>query len=241
MLFNEFISVLKLDFILLFFQFLVSLKWHIKYYICGSVVKSYDMRTQYHNTHSHELRAYGYTGKKWYKMTIYIIINISRFISGGNPLCHELMRPVTQFGQPNTKQQPQITVGLKCPRLWKERCIFPVLHTLQMVVNVRLHHSYNWVTSTKGYLLTHWGRDKMDAISQTTSSSAFSWMKMFEFRWKFQWSLFLRVQLTIFQHWIMAWCRPGDKPLSEPMMVSLTTHICVTRPQWVKIFISFKH
>ena len=24
-----------------------------------------------------------------------------------------------------------------------------------------------------------------------------------------------------------------DKPLSEPMMVSLLTHICVTRPQWV--------
>ena len=31
----------------------------------------------------------------------------------------------------------------------------------------------------------------------------------------------------------MAWRRPGDKPLSEPMMVSLPTHICVTRPQWV--------
>ena len=33
---------------------------------------------------------------------------------------------------------------------------------------------------------------------------------------------------------IMAWRRPGDKPLSEPMMVCLLTHICVTRPQWVK-------
>ena len=32
----------------------------------------------------------------------------------------------------------------------------------------------------------------------------------------------------------MAWRRPGDKPLSKPMMVSLPTHICVTRPQWVK-------
>ena len=30
---------------------------------------------------------------------------------------------------------------------------------------------------------------------------------------------------------IMAWRRPGDKPLSERMMVSLLTHICVTRPQ----------
>ena len=32
---------------------------------------------------------------------------------------------------------------------------------------------------------------------------------------------------------IMAWCRPGDKPLSEPIMVSLLTHICLTRSQWV--------
>ena len=33
---------------------------------------------------------------------------------------------------------------------------------------------------------------------------------------------------------IMAWCRPGDKPLSEPMMVSSPTHICVARPRWVQ-------
>ena len=33
---------------------------------------------------------------------------------------------------------------------------------------------------------------------------------------------------------IMAWRRPGVKPLSEPMLVSLPTHTCVTRPQWVK-------
>ena len=33
---------------------------------------------------------------------------------------------------------------------------------------------------------------------------------------------------------IMAWRRPGNKPLSEPMMVSLPTHICVTLPQYVK-------
>ena len=32
---------------------------------------------------------------------------------------------------------------------------------------------------------------------------------------------------------IMVWRRPGAKPLSEPMMVSLLMHICVTRPQWV--------
>ena len=35
---------------------------------------------------------------------------------------------------------------------------------------------------------------------------------------------------------IMAWRRPGDKPLSDPMMVCLLTHICVTRPQRVNLF-----
>ena len=32
---------------------------------------------------------------------------------------------------------------------------------------------------------------------------------------------------------IMAWRRPGAKPLSEPMLISSPTYICVTRPQWV--------
>ena len=54
--------------------------------------------------------------------------------------------------------------------------------------------------SSKG-VLTHWGRDEMNAITQITFSSAFSWEKMFNFRLIFHWSLFLRVQLTIFQHW----------------------------------------
>ena len=34
---------------------------------------------------------------------------------------------------------------------------------------------------------------------------------------------------------IMAWRRPGDKPFSQPMRVRLGTHICVIRPQWVKL------
>ena len=34
---------------------------------------------------------------------------------------------------------------------------------------------------------------------------------------------------------IIAWRRPCDKPLSEPMKIKLMTHICVTRPQWVKV------
>ena len=38
---------------------------------------------------------------------------------------------------------------------------------------------------------------------------------------------------------IMAWRRPGDKPLSGPMMVRLPTHICVTRPQWVNYILGW--
>ena len=40
---------------------------------------------------------------------------------------------------------------------------------------------------------------------------------------------------------IMAWRRPGDKPLSEPMLANFLTHICVTRPQWVKGMIDVLH
>ena len=55
------------------------------------------------------------------------------------------------------------------------------------------------------YILTsyliHWGRDEMAAIFQTTISHAFSSMKINKFRLRFHWSLFPRVQLTVFQHW----------------------------------------
>ena len=53
--------------------------------------------------------------------------------------------------------------------------------------------------------LTHWGRDKMAVIFQTTLSNAFSWMKMYEVYLRFHWSLFLRFELTISQHWFRQW------------------------------------
>ena len=49
--------------------------------------------------------------------------------------------------------------------------------------------------------LTHLPLDKMSAISQMTFSNTFSWMKNFEFWLTYHRSLFLRVQLTIIQHW----------------------------------------
>ena len=42
-------------------------------------------------------------------------------------------------------------------------------------------------------------------ISQTTLSAALSWMRMLEFLLKFNWSLFLSIQLTIFSHWFRLW------------------------------------
>ena len=88
----------------------------------------------------------------------------------------------------------------------------------------------------------HWGRDNMAAISQKTFSNAFSWMKIYGCRLTFHWNLFLRVELTIFQmDQIMAWRRTGDKSLSEPMIVGLPTHICVTRPQCVNARIRYFH
>ena len=37
---------------------------------------------------------------------------------------------------------------------------------------------------------------------------------------------------------IRAWCQPGNKPLSEPVMVRLLTHVCVNRPQCFNYFSS---
>ena len=85
--------------------------------------------------------------------------------------------------------------------------------------------------------LTQWGRDKMAAIFRTTFSNRFSWMKKDEFRLRFHWFFFPEGPINNIPALaqIVAWCRSGDKPLSEPMMVNLLTHICVIRPQWVNV------
>ena len=78
----------------------------------------------------------------------------------------------------------------------------------------------------------------MDAISQTTFWSAFSWMKIFKFRLKILISLKFVPKCPISNIPALvqkiACRRPGDKSLFEPMMITLLTHICVTGPQWVK-------
>ena len=64
--------------------------------------------------------------------------------------------------------------------------------------------------------------------------NAFSWLKMYKFRSEFIWTLFLRFQLIIKQHWFR-WGLSGDQTTSHYLnqkWPSLLTHICVLRHQW---------
>ena len=60
-------------------------------------------------------------------------------------------------------------------------------------------HGRHWLEASSkrfrmiSFVLTHWGRYKMAAFSQTTSWNAFSWMKKYEFRKNFHWNLFRMV------------------------------------------------
>ena len=76
-------------------------------------------------------------------------------------------------------------------------------HNMFMVVMISVYKEIK-ITGFQNPL-THWGRDKMAIIFQTTFSNAFSLMKMDEFRLRFHQSLFPRFQLTIFQHWFRQW------------------------------------
>ena len=93
------------------------------------------------------------------------------------------------------------------------------------------------------WTLTHWSRDKMAASSQTTLCCQFTdytfkrILVIESFRILFKISLQFVPKgpinniSALIQ--IMPWRWPGDKQLSEPMMVRLSTHICVIRPQRV--------
>ena len=74
----------------------------------------------------------------------------------------------------------------------------------------------------------------MDAIFQTTFSRAFSSMTITLIKFSLKYVCKGPIDNNPALVQIMAWRRSGDKPLSEPMIVTLLTHICVTRPQWVE-------
>ena len=74
----------------------------------------------------------------------------------------------------------------------------------------------------------------MDAISQTFSSP-FSWNGNVWISIKISLKFALKVQVyntpALIQ--IMAWCHPGDKPLSGPMMVSLQIYASLSHKQLI--------
>ena len=74
----------------------------------------------------------------------------------------------------------------------------------------------------------------MTATFQTTYLNVFCWIKIYQFRLRFDRSLFPINNIPALAQ-IMASRLDGAKPLSEPMMFTLLTHICVTRPEWVNI------
>ena len=111
--------------------------------------------------------------------------------------------------------------------------------TLRRICQKRRHRC-SWSDGSH-FGLTHWGRDNIATISQTIFLAAFSWMKSFVFWLKFHWSLFLKVQSTIFQHWFRWWlvAEQATNHYLNQWWHSSTTHICITRPQWVKDRINY--
>ena len=86
-------------------------------------------------------------------------------------------------------KDPLIDGDKSCYRSWL------LAHTTTM-----FHCGLAYIGTGCGYmrpLLTHLHLDKMAVISQTIFSNEFLWMKNFVFWFKFQWHLFLRVQLSI--------------------------------------------
>ena len=81
-----------------------------------------------------------------------------------------------------------------------------------------------------------YGRHYTDDIFKWICPSKNVWVLTLKTKWKFHWSLILVGTINIIPALAQAmlWRRSGDKPLSELIMVSLLTHICIARPQWVK-------
>ena len=129
----------------------------------------------------------------------------------------------------------------KRPVTWK---IFPfddIIMSLPYYPMRHLQHNSRtnttYITATlKSMLLTHWGRDKNGRhfpndilkcifLNKNVWISNTIWLKFVV--------LNRPVDNIPALGQIIAWRRPGDKSLSEPL-VSFLTHLCFTRPQWDK-------
>ena len=80
------------------------------------------------------------------------------------------------FGKYHCVYNPDMQNSTAMPHLYFQYCV----HNNDMRCN------WKWFMAL--LTLTHWGRGKMDATSQTTFSSTYSWTKMYAVRLKFHWS-----------------------------------------------------
>ena len=113
------------------------------------------------------------------------------------------------------------------------------LNKMAAIFQTTFSNEFSWMEITMPCLkfhLIHWGRAKWLPFTRRHFQ-----MHFLEWKWK-NFDRYFTVKFVpegslknipaLVQ--IMAWRRPGDKPLSELMMIILLTHIYVTRPQWVK-------
>ena len=123
-------------------------------------------------------------------------------------------------GNPHQQNGPQVIISHGFDPVIPEYSSFCTTR----LTNNLLHTEWQQGART----LTHWGWDKMAAISQPTFSDAFFLNKNVRISIKISLKFVPKGPINnipaLVQ--IMAWHRPGDKPLSEPMMVKLLTHIC---------------
>ena len=98
-------------------------------------------------------------------------------------------------------------------------------------------HLYCWTKYEIYSKLTHWGRDKMVSILQTTFSNACFFNENIWILLRISLKFLPEVQIYNIPALVqkIAWHCPGDKPLSEPMMAWSLTHRCITRPQWLNV------
>ena len=112
-------------------------------------------------------------------------------------------------------------------RLYAQHNVFIIALALASKSYPNIEMATNSLRHITKYNLTHWGRDD---IFKCILLSENVWIPNKISLKCVRKGLIDNIPSLV---QIMAWRRPCDKPLSDPMMVSSLTHICVTRPQWV--------
>ena len=123
-------------------------------------------------------------------------------------------------GSPGSREKSLILEQYMARSYYKTVNILKNTHNelLQLAVPLNIWCEFKICITTlyRNDVLTHWCGEKMAATFQTTFSNSFSWIEMYAFLWIFHRGTNQQYIPLLVR--IMAWCRIGDKPLSEPMM-----------------------